>query len=263
MTGDGNESRVPDFSQAVYTAVKRALKGRSTLTTSQWDNIAEYVNAEYDPLKRPDVLGYLILGSYRSGYRQRLRATQHEIEKSQTSTYPVVLGDTPDIQGIPKELNFFLRFHLLATGADEILGVYEKDSGGESPELGKVTATYFTETRVLPRGYTGLVADTLDSPTAVKEAAAEIYLADGPTDEQKRAELQGLLENARQNGVEISAEEIVAHLKQRDVASPGYSWVHLCEFRRLEREGRCHPWQLNQELRDIARNLPAQHPPDA
>jgi hypothetical protein len=220
------------------------------------------VNAEYNPLKRPNVLGYLILGSYRRGFRERLRAAQHEIEKSRTTTYPVVLGDTPDIDGIPDDLSFFLRFHLLATGSDEILGIYEKDSGGESPELGKVTATYFGDARVLPRGYTGLSRDALDTPMAIKEAATEIYLADDLTDDQKQTELSGLLETARQEGIDITAAEIVDHLKQRDVDSPGYSWVHLSEFRHLERVGRCHAWQLNSELRDTARSLPSQYPPN-
>lgn len=256
---DRNET---NLEQDVYRAVDRALKKHSPLTPAQWDSIAEYVNAEYDPLKRPNVLGYLILGSYRGEYRKRLRATQHEIEKSRTSTYPVVLGDTPEIGQVPDDLDFFLRFHLLATGADEIIGVYEKESGGESPELGTVTTTYFDIVRVLPRGYTGLEEDSLDTPMAVKEAATEIYHADDLSDTRKRQELRGLLETARQDGIGIEADDIVEHLQDRDVDSPGYSWVHLCEFRRLERVGRCHPWQLNEELRDIARSLPSQHPPD-
>lgn len=256
------DKSVPGQSPEVYDAVDRALKEGKKLSPSQWNSIAEYVNAEYDPLKRPKVLGYLILGSYRRGFRERLRAAQHEIEKSQTSTYPIVLGDTPEIDNIPDDLNFFIRFHLLATGADEIIGVYEKDSGGESPELGKVTAIYFDNVRVLPRGYTGLTTEALDSPEAVTEAATEIYQAEERTDAQKQKELRGLLETARQEGVDISTTEIIDHLKERDADSPGYSWVHLCEFRRLEREDRCHPWQLNRELRDTARSLPSQYPPD-
>lgn len=255
-------SSVPDFSAEVYAAVDRALKQHPPLNPSHWDSIAEYVNDEYDPLKRPDVIGYLILGSYRRGFRERLRAAQHEIEKSRTSTYPVVLGDTPEIDLIPDDLSFFLRFHLLATGADEIIGVYEKDSGGESPELGKVTATYFDDVRVLPRGYTGLSNEALNTPMDVKEAATEIYQAEELADAQKRNELVGLLETARQEGIDVTQEEIVDHLKDRDADSPGYSWVHLCEFRRLERVGRCHAWQLNQKLRDTARSLPSRHPPD-
>ncbi len=257
-----SDTSVPDISSEVYAAVDQVLKEHPPLNPSQWDNIAEYVNDEYDPLKRPDALGYLILGSYRRGYRERLRAAQHEIQKSRTSTYPVVLGDTPEIDLLPDDLSFFLRFHLLATGADEIIGVYEKDSGGESPELGKVTATYFDIVRVLPRGYTGLTSDALNTPMAIKEAATEIYQAEELTDAQKRKELHGLLETARQGGIDITEDEIVEHLKERDADSSGYSWVHLCEFRRLERVGRCHTWQLNRELRDIARSLPSQHPPD-
>lgn len=257
-----SDERIPGHGAAVYAAVDRALKEHPPLDPSQWDNIAEYVNDEYDPLKRPDVIGYLILGSYRRGFRERLRAAQHEIEKSRTSTYPVVLGDTPEIDLVPDDLSFFLRFHLLATGADEIIGIYEKDSGGESPELGKVTVTYFDDIRVLPRGYTGLSADALTTPMAVKEAATEIYHAEEQTNAQKRKELRGILETARQKGIDITEAEIVDHLKDRDADSPGYSWVHLCEFRRLERVGRCHAWQLNQELRDTARSLPSQHPPE-
>jgi len=258
--GDGGDGpHVPDFSTDVYAAIRRALQGTDQFSPGDWDAIAKYVNEEYQPLKRSGVIGYLLLGSYRGGFRQRFRSVHHELEKH-TRAYPVVLGDTPDIPGISGDLEFFLKYHLLATGADEIVGIYEKDSGGESPELGKVTALYFEDFRVLPKGYIGLDQDALDSPQAVKEAATQIYQADDLVSDQKEKELAQLVADAQDEGVSITEQEVVEHLKKRTVSSASYSWVHLAEFRRLERADRCHPWQTGRELRSIARDIPTYRP---
>ena len=69
----------------------------------------------------------------REEYGQRLRLFAAELNKPHAAT-AVVLGDTYDLQTAVAP-PFDVKLHLLAEYADYVAGIYEKESGGENPEL--------------------------------------------------------------------------------------------------------------------------------
>ncbi|EMA55884.1 hypothetical protein [Halococcus salifodinae] len=247
---------VPLNATRIYRALERALDGL-TVPPDDITEINRFVNQELPPFEQSGVTTYLVLGSYREEYGQRLRLFAAELNKPHAAT-AVVLGDTYDLQTAVAP-PFDVKLHLLAEYADYVAGVYEKERGGESPELGYLRAVYPEKGHVLPRDYTGLTRDRLETPADVVSTALGIYYSDGD-DDHKRDQLLSLLSAAQRCGVEISEQELVAMIKDRaeDLDEPpaSYSWVHLNVFRFFELQGRCYPWTTVDELRARADSLP-------
>jgi hypothetical protein len=247
---------VPLNTTRIYRALERALDGL-TLPPDDITEINRFVNQELPPFEQPGVTTYLVLGSYREGYGQRLRLFAAELNKPHAAT-AIVLGDTYDLQTavVPP---FDVKLHLLAEYADYVAGVYEKESGGESPELGYLRTVYPEKGHVLPRDYTGLTRDKLETTADVVATALGIYYSDAD-DALKRDQLLSLLSEAQHRGVEISEQELVTAIKEReenlDEPPASYSWVHLNVFRFFEVQGRCYPWMTVDELRAHADSLP-------
>ena len=247
---------IPLNATRIYRALERALDG----LTVPPDDIAEvnrFVNHELPQFEQPGVTTYLVLGSYRDEYGQRLRLFTAELNKPHAAI-AVVLGDTYDLQTTVAP-PFDVKLHLLAEYADYVAGVYEKESGGESPELGYVRTVYHEKTHVLPRDYTGLTRSSIETTADVITAAFSVYYSD--TDESvKRNQLLSLLSEAQQSGIDISERELVTAIKEReeDLDEPpaSYSWVHLNVFRFFELQERCYPWITVDELRSQADSLP-------
>lgn len=247
---------VPLNTTRIYRALERALDGL-TLPPDDIAEINRFVNHELPPFEQPGVTTYLVLGSYRNEYGQRLRLFTAELNKPHAET-AVVLGDTYDLQTavVPP---FDVKLHLLAEYADYVAGIYEKESGGESPELGYIRTVYSEKGHVLPRDYTGLTRDGLKTTTDVVTTALSIYYSDAD-EALKRDQLLSLLSEAQRGGIEITEQELVTAIKEREenfndqLAS--YSWVHLNVFRFFELQGRCYPWMSVDELRAHADSLP-------
>lgn len=272
MTGDN--PRKERWKQ-VHASVDRALHGVE-LPTSDRTKVAGFVNNELPQLQQRGATSYIILGSYRESYGKRLRAMQYELSKPLSAT-AVVVGDTPDIEldvALPgrDSLGFLLKFHLLGEFADYIVGVYEKEDGGESPELGLINqAPYFSKTYVFPRDYQGLRSETLSTKKEVISAAIQIWFANGDEQDDERddtekkiREIRSLLSKAEQNGVSITETEVVNVLEEREDDDVGeeaqYSWVHLSLFRLYEQHGRCYPWRTETELRKKSTSVPGPEP---
>ncbi|MDJ1432982.1 hypothetical protein [Halostagnicola sp. A-GB9-2] len=213
---------------------------------------------------------YLVLGSYRSAYGRRLREFANCLNMP-TNAESIVLGDTIDLdtEVVPE---FDIKINLLGEAADYIAGVYEKENGGESPELGVVRALFVNKTFVLPRDYTGLTRDSLETRENVIQAALAVYYADFDhidskqrVAEKKKAEIASLLTAAREGGVDITERELTDIIKERqsdiDEAPAEYSWVHLSFFKRFEAMDQCHPWTTLAELRDLADEMPGPERP--
>jgi hypothetical protein len=246
---------VPLNATRIYRALKRALDGL-TVPPADITEINRFVNQELPPFEQSGVTTYLVLGSYREEYGQRLRLFAAELNKPHAAT-AVVLGDTYDLQTAVAP-PFDVKLHLLAEYADYVAGIYEKESGGESPELGYLRAVYPEKGHVLPRDYTGLTRDRLETPADVVSTGFRIYYSD-EDDNRKRDQLLSLLSEAQRCGVEISEQELVSRIKEReDLDEPpaSYSWVHLNVFRFFELQGRCYPWTTVDELRAHTDSLP-------
>ncbi|WP_277555848.1 hypothetical protein [Halobaculum limi] len=205
---------------------------------------------------------YFILGSYRDPYLRRLRAVQNELTK-QLGAYPFIMGDLLELP--TDRLNTFdIMFSLLATYSDYIVGVFEKESGGEAPELGEIDdPPYFDKSYVFPRDYAWVTDENLDSKQHVIQAALEIAFADDLSEDRAQSKLDSLVDRARESGFDIDEQEVRDVIDERlntGVEPATYSWVHLNKFRKFELHNRCFPWTTEEELRTVVGVLPSPTP---
>lgn len=251
---------LPPASSDVERIIDDALHGLE-LTPDEIATIIDFAGSELTHLQSTET-AYFVLGSYRDPYIRRLRKVENELNK-RLSAYAFVMGDLREI-GLDRLPEFRIRFHLLASYADYVVGVYEQDAGGEVTELGKISETpYFEKSYVLPRDYSWMTGENFDGKADVVAAAMAIYHNDDLTDDEKESELESLAVEARENGINVSREELTDAIEERedeDVVS--YSWVHLNEFRLFELHDRCQPWVAEPELRDSVDIVPtpSSHP---
>jgi hypothetical protein len=205
---------------------------------------------------------YFILGSYRDPYIRRLRAVQNELTR-QLGAYPFIMGDLLEL--LADRLNTFdIMFSLLATYSDYIVGVFEKESGGEAPELGEIDdPPYFDKSYVFPRDYAWVTDGNLESKHHVIQAALEIAFTDELSEDAARSKIASLVDRAQDSGIDIKEHEVRNVIDDRadKKADPAtYSWVHLNKFRKFELHDRCFPWTTEEELRAAVEELPSPTP---
>ncbi len=255
--------RVPQNANVIYQAVNRIFEGIEA-PQRDWQEVIRYMNEELPRFEQADT-SYLVLGSYRGQYGHRLREFANCLNMP-TNSESIVLGDTLDLDTavIPE---FDIKINLLGEFADSIAGVYEKEDGGESPELGVCRSLFARKTFVFPRDYTGLTRDSLETREDVIQAALTIYYTDFDNiddkdreQEKKKRELASLITAAQREGINISERELTDIIKERtasvDEEPAVYSWVHLSFFKRWEAMGQCYPWMTLEELRDLADEMP-------
>lgn len=253
-------SSPPNDAARLKQALDRALQ--EPLSAADRKQAIDFIRTELPAFEVSGRTTYLVLGSYREGFEQNLRLVQSELNK-RTDTFAAVVGDLRD-PDFENRSAFAIKLHLTATYADWVVGVYEKESGGESPELGVVYSLYFKKTHVLPRDYAWMTGDNVSSPDEVRRAALQIFFSDNLDDEEKASELEGLYRVVKEDDIAITREEIEETIHQREQAGDtpvSYSWVHVSFFRDFERTGRCHPWFTDQELREQANTVPGPRPP--
>lgn len=252
MTGSGASGDDAE----IMEAVDEALQGLE-LEPHETAEILGFANREVPHLQTPED-SYFVLGSYRDPYIRRLRMVENELDK-RLGTYPFLMGDLPEID-IDRLPVFRIRFTLLAAYADYIVAVHEQDAGGEVTELGKISSTpYFDRSTVLPRDYAWMTDRNIETVADLLAAAVNVYFNDDLDEGETRAELDSLVTRAQRNGVEVSREEVVDRIEEREDADEeavSYSWVHLNEFRLFELHGRCLPWTDPEELRDVTDRIP-------
>jgi hypothetical protein len=205
---------------------------------------------------------YFILGSYRDPYIRRLRAVQNELTK-QLGAYPFIMGDLLEIP--TERLNTLdIMFSLLATYSDYIVGVFEKESGGEAPELGEIDdPPFFDKSSVLPRDYAWMTDANLESRQHIIQAALEIAFTDDVTEDEAHSRIESLVDRAHATGIDVTEDEVRAVIDGRvkeGVEPATYSWVHLNKFRKFELHDRCFPWTTEEELRTAVDELPSPTP---
>ncbi|WP_382215757.1 hypothetical protein [Halospeciosus flavus] len=203
---------------------------------------------------------YFILGSYRDPHIRRLRAVQNELTK-QLGAYPFIMGDLLELP--TDRLNTFdIMFSLLATYSDYIVGVFEKESGGEAPELGEIDdSPYFDKSYVFPRDYAWVADEHLESKRHVVQAALEIAFADDLTEDEAHSKIDSLINRAQASGIDIDEHEVWDILDDRvdEEEEPATYWVHLNKFRKFELHDRCFPWTTEEELRTAVDELRRRH----
>ncbi|UHQ98512.1 hypothetical protein HYG81_23340 (plasmid) [Natrinema zhouii] len=258
-----------DHYKRVHAALNRALNG-ITFPSEDYTRLRTWVNEELPQLQAAGYTSYMVFGSYRGTYHESLRIVQYELAKPATVT-AVVLGDTPELgltlgNGRTDPFEFTLKFHLLTEFADQNVGIYEKDSGGEAVELALLNQEpCFSKTTVLPRDYYGIGTTPLESEADVKETARHIAFADDLDADAKKAELRGLLQTARDNGVAVTEHQLTEflddELAKRGRDDPTYSWVHLALFRHFEEVNRCQTWHREDDLRTVVGTISAESSP--
>jgi len=252
----------PPSASEIHRGLARAL-GPHSLTRSDRESVIEFINHELPVFYTP-VQTYVVLGSYHQPYIRRLRAAAHELNKRPLS-FALVVGDTPD-PSLSSVSPFRVKFHVLCTVADWVVGVYEKDTKGESTELGKIAEDpYFEKSFVFPRDYHH--PDTeLTTKGEFIAAAIATYFDDDLDDAETRAEIESLLAEAEDVGVDVTPREFVTAIQQREadldeVPIPTYSWPHLEDFKHFDLAGRCFTWHIEDELREQVAEVPGpDHP---
>lgn len=222
-----------------------------------WVKVSGFVNREV-PALYAGTPSTVILGSYRPPYIKRLRFAAHELQRRRSGAYSLVIGDTQD-PGVDPELDFRLKLHMVCVYTDYIAGIYEKDSGGEINELGTVTdGGYFDKTWVFPRDYPWLSPEDIRSEPDLHAAAVAVYGDDTFSDQEKRDELEKLVDGAKRNGVTTTRKEVIETIEDRLGATPAaeWSWPNCSDFALYRTEGRCHPWATEGELRTVVRKMP-------
>lgn len=252
MSGPGP----PPNAAEIMDHVDEALQGLE-LEPHESAEILGFANREVPHLQTPET-SYFVLGSYRDPFVRRVRIVQNELDR-RLGTYPFLMGDLPEID-VDRLPTFRIRFVLLATYADYVVAVYEQDAGGEVTELGKISETpYFEDSYVLPRDYAWMTDRKLETTGDVLAAAVTVYFNDDLTSDEVEDEIDALVAEARRNGVEVSTEELLDRVEEREDAEAdavSYSWVHLNEFRLFELHGRCFPWSEPEDLRDAVTEVP-------
>lgn len=246
----------PPNAGEIMDHVDEALQGLE-LEPHESSEILAFANRELPNLQTPET-SYFLLGSYRDPYIRRVRIVQNELDR-RLGTYPFLMGDLPEID-VDRLPTFRVQFALLAAYADYVVAVYEQDAGGEVTELGKISETpYFEDSYVLPRDYAWMTDGELETMGGLLAAAANVYFNDDLSDDEVEAEVDALVANARDNGVELSTEDVLGRIEGREDArddAVSYSWVHLNEFRLFELHGRCLPWSTTEDLREVVDELP-------
>ncbi|WP_262174482.1 hypothetical protein [Haloarcula laminariae] len=250
----------PPDATDIMTVVHKAIGGIE-LEPAEKREIWRFTQREL-PYLWSQRTSYFILGSYRDPYIRRLRAVQNELTK-QLGAYPFIMGDLLELP--TDRLNTFdIMFSLLATYSDYIIGVFEKESGGEAPELGEIDdPPYFGKSYVFPRDYTWVTDANLESKQHVIQAALEIAFADDLSEEAAQSKIESLVANAQDSDLDINKQEIVEVIDDRvdEGESPAaYSWVHLNKFRKFELHDQCFPWTTEEELRTTVDELPSPTP---
>jgi hypothetical protein len=248
------DSSLPPDADEIEAAVNEALHGLE-LEPHETAAILGFANRELPRLQTPET-SYFVLGSYREPYVRRLRTVENELNK-RLSAYAFVMGDLREI-GFDRLPEFRIRFHLLASYADYVVGVYEQDAGGEVTELGKVSETpYFEKSYVLPRDYCWMTGENFDGKADAVAVAMAVSRNDDLSDDEKEDELESLAVEARENGIDVSRDELADAVAEReDDEVISYSWVQLNEFRLFELHDRCQPWVEESELRDSVDVVP-------
>ncbi|KZN25140.1 hypothetical protein A4G99_01010 [Haladaptatus sp. R4] len=251
-----DEVSIPPNANEIEAAVDEAVHGLE-LDPHEAARIFGFINEELPYLQTPETT-YFVLGSYWEPYIRRLRIVENELNK-RIGAYAFVMGDVREI-GLDRLPEFRIRFHLLATYADALVGVYEQDAGGEMTELGKISETpYFEKSHALPRDYSWMSGERIADERDVVAAGVAIYENDELSDDETGRELTSLLETAHKNGIEVEREELEHTIQKRleDGTDPAnYSWVHINEFRLFELHDRCYPWIDEGDLRDCVKNVP-------
>ena len=250
---------VPQTSTAMYRAIVRSLRGQS-ISEQDWRAFTTFINDEAPPLLADGFTTYLVLGSYRPPYIPQVNQVQHELNRRPKS-HSIKIGDMidPKTSDAPE---FRIKFHLAATLADWIVGVYEQEAGGEAPELGKLSEVYPTKTYVLPRDVS-IEAKHIEKREEALATATALYFDEETAHPEKKKLLQELVTAARSNGADISGKDIADFLLRRGkegYKKCNYSWVHLQEFQFFDRNRRCLPWTTDEGHRLQARRVPHSPP---
>ncbi|WP_161596551.1 hypothetical protein [Salinigranum halophilum] len=225
----------PPHATQLFEYVTHAIGDGIDLEQEELHAILEFDAHEITPLRSP-VTSYFILGSYRSPYRYRLRSTAHELNKY--GAYTVILGDVKQLRTrrLPDE---DIMFTLIAAFSSYIVAIYEKDSGGEAPELGEIDdPPFFEKAYVYARDYDPNPTHDFD---LVVQTLSDYFDSELDADEREQRLARRLTESESMLSRD-TIQDIVDRRVEADEPPASYSWPHKNKFRKFELHSRFHSW---------------------
>lgn len=198
---------------------------------------------------------YFVLGSYESPFKYRLD-TVLDVLNYRHDSYAYLLATQPDLNVSNDIPALKVKFFLHALYADSIPLILEHDTGGAVAEFGRIERPMLLDrTYVFPRAQKETYDDRslLTTQDAVRARAVE--LAYHATDLE--AELAGLVEHAREHGLDSSMQDLESYLESElGGRNPSYSGVITDSLVHLESLDQCFSWTTTAELEEQLSNIP-------
>jgi len=198
---------------------------------------------------------YFVLGSYESPYKYRLDDAL-DVLNHRHDAYAYLLATQPDLHVSDAIPDLKVKFFLHALYADAIPLILEHDTGGAVAEFGRIERpTLLDRTYLFPRALEEHYDDEslLTTRDAVRARGVELAYHASNLDEK----LAALAERARDNGLDVSAQELKSYLdSELNGRTPSYSGVITDSFTHLDALGQCFSWTTTEELEEQLSHIP-------
>lgn len=218
------------------------------------ERLLSYMRERHEHLFGPHST-YFVLGSYESPFKYRLDAAL-DVLNHRHDAYAYLLATQPDLDVSDAVPALKVKFFLHALYADSIPLILEHDTGGAVAEFGRVERPALLDrTFLFPRARDEHYGDDSLLTTRDTVRARAVELAYHAND--LSAALETLAERARENGLELSAEDLDSYLESElGGRTPSYSGVITDSLRHLESLDRCFSWTTTEELEAQLSNVP-------
>lgn len=218
------------------------------------ERLLAYMRERHEHLFGPHST-YFVLGSYEGPFKYRLDDAL-DVLNHRHDAYAYLLATQPDLDVAGDIPGLKVKFFVHALYADSIPLILEHDAGGAVVEFGRVERpTLLDRTYCFPRAQKEHYDDDslLTTHDAIRARAVELAYHADDLDE----ELDALAARARDEGLDISTQELVSYLEtELGGRTPSYSGVITDSLVHLESLNQCFSWTTTEELEDQLANVP-------
>lgn len=218
------------------------------------ERLLAYMRERHEHLFGPHTT-YFVLGSYEPPFKYRLDDAL-DVLNHRHDAYAYLLATQPDLHVSDAIPDLKVKFFLHALYADAIPLILEHDTGGAVAEFGRIERpTLLDRTYLFPRALEEHYDEEsmLTTRDSVRARAIELAYHASNLDER----LAGLAERARDNGLDISTQELESYLDaDLDGRTPSYSGVITDSLSHLDALGQCFSWTTTEELEEQLSHVP-------
>jgi len=218
------------------------------------ERLLSYMQERHEHLFGPHST-YFVLGSYESPFKYRLDEAL-DVLNHRYDAYAYLLATQPDLDVSDDIPDLKVKFFLHALYADSVPLILEHDTGGAVAEFGRVERPVLLDrTYLFPRAQEEHYDN--DSLLTTQDAilARAVELAYHANDLEE--ELAALAEHAREQGIDISTQELKSYLESElGGRTPSYSGVITDSLIHLGSLNQCFSWTTTEELEDQLSNVP-------